>query len=204
MAEPRVTGIVLAAGHASRMGHSKLSLPLGDTNVIGWTLRNVEESALDDIVVVTGAHAEGLDLRPQRATIVHNPDPAGGSVTSLMTGIAVAGDPDAVMVLLGDSPEIDPPIIDHVLADFRRLPGWAAVTEYHDGIAHPYVLSKELYETLGDTTGDKVLWRILNDNFDKARKIRVPQMKPDDIDTWDDYVDVCDAFGVAPADRPGH
>ena len=202
MADLHITGIVLAAGHATRMGHSKLALPLGETNIIGWTLRNVEESELDDIIVVTGAHVEGLDLEPTRAKVVHNSDPDGGSVTSLLTGIAAAGDPDAVMVLLGDSPEIDPPIIDHVLADFRRLPGWAAVTEYHDGIAHPYVLSRELYETLGDASGDKVLWRILNDNFEKARKIRVPQMKPDDIDTWDDYIDVCDAFGLAPGDRP--
>ena len=54
------TAVVVAAGTSERMGEDKLSLPLGDTTVLGMTLRTLDRSdAVDELVVVT--RAEKLD-----------------------------------------------------------------------------------------------------------------------------------------------
>ncbi len=185
---------MLAAGAATRMGRAKQNLRFGDTTVVGWTVRNAESSSLDDVVVVTGAH-ELEDLELQRAKLVHNPDHAEGTITSLRTGIEALGDVDAVVVLLGDSPEIDPPIIDTLVDDWRRLRPWAAVAEYHDGVGHPYVLSRAVFPLLQELSGDKALFRFLSDHSDDVRMVMVPQLRPQDINTWQDYVEAHESFG---------
>lgn len=194
MSEARVGGVVLAAGAAARMGQAKQNLGFGDTTVVGWSIRNAEASSLDDVVVVTGAH-ELEDLELDRARIVHNPDHSDGSITSLRTGIEALGDVDAAVVLLGDSPEVDPPIIDTIVEDWRKLRPWASVAEYHDGVGHPYVLSRAVFPLLAGLSGDKPLFRFLGEHSDEVRLVMVPQLRPQDINTWQDYVEAHESFG---------
>jgi molybdenum cofactor cytidylyltransferase len=53
-----MVGIVLGAGSSRRLGRPKQTLPLGDTTLLGWVLRDVEVSALDRIVLVVGGAAD--------------------------------------------------------------------------------------------------------------------------------------------------
>jgi molybdenum cofactor cytidylyltransferase len=52
-----VVGIVMGAGGSRRLGRPKQSLPLGDTTLLGWALRDAEASRLDDVVLVLGGAA---------------------------------------------------------------------------------------------------------------------------------------------------
>src|SRR5689334_10741901 len=47
-----MVGIVLGAGSSSRLGRPKQTLPLGDTTVLGWVIRNIEASSLERVVLV--------------------------------------------------------------------------------------------------------------------------------------------------------
>jgi molybdenum cofactor cytidylyltransferase len=100
-----MVGIVLGAGSSRRLGRPKQTLPLGDTTLLGWMLRDVEVSALDRIVLVVGGAADealaGLNLR--RATVAYNESYGTGCASWLLAGLDAAGSWDAVMLLLGDN-----------------------------------------------------------------------------------------------------
>ena len=70
MGDHEVVGVLLGAGSSRRLGRPKQTLPLGDTTVLGWTLRDAEESALDRVCVVLGGAADEArrSLRPGRAS----------------------------------------------------------------------------------------------------------------------------------------
>ena len=102
-------------------------------------------------------------------------------------------------MLLGDMPGVTADVIDGVLSAWRREPAWAAVTEYEGRLGHPFVFSSAAFDTLRSLHGDKAVWKIV-DGEPESRVARIPvdRSLPPDIDTWQDYEDVCVAFGFEP------
>lgn len=56
-----VVGVVLGAGSSTRLGQPEQVLALGDTTVLGWTVREAEASRLDRVVVVLGRAADAAE-----------------------------------------------------------------------------------------------------------------------------------------------
>jgi molybdenum cofactor cytidylyltransferase len=201
MAKTDVVGVLLGAGSSRRLGRPKQTLPLGDTTVLGWTLRDAECSALDRLCVVLGGAADeaARAIKPARATVVYNASYGTGCASSLLAGLDFAGECAAIMMLLGDMPGVDATIINTVLASWRAEPSWAAVTAYDDDVGHPFVFSADAFPTLRALHGDKAVWKLVdNEPEDRVRRIRVHALRPLDIDTWDDYVEVTRRLGVTP------
>jgi molybdenum cofactor cytidylyltransferase len=201
MADAEVVGVLLGAGSSRRLGRPKQTLPLGDTTVLGWTLRDAESSALDRLCVVLGGAADDAIrvIRPNRANVVYNAAYGSGCASSLLAGLDYAGECAAIMMLLGDMPGVDATIIDRVLAAWRADPSWAAVTAYDDGLGHPFVFSAEAFPALRALDGDKAVWKLVdNEPADRVRRVRVHAPRPLDVDTWDDYVEVSRRLGVSP------
>jgi molybdenum cofactor cytidylyltransferase len=105
------------------------------------------------------------------------------------------------MLLLGDMPGVDAPIIDAVRADWETHRPWAAVTDYRGTPGHPFVFSAGAFPTLRGLHGDKAVWKILDAEPERVRRVPIDRPLPPDVDTWEDYLDVCRAFGVTPASR---
>ena len=202
---PRVSGVVLGAGSSRRLGRPKQTLPLGDTTLLGWVVRDVEASSLDQVIVVVGGSEDearaGLTLT--RAEVVSNSAYASGCASSLLAGMDTAGDCDALMLVLGDMPGVDAGVIDAVRADWDRHQAWAAVTDYQGTPGHPFVFSAAAFPTLRGLHGDKAVWKILDAQPERVRRIPVDRPLPADVDTWDDYLDVCRTFGFTPAPPAG-
>lgn len=198
-----VCGIVLAAGLSSRMGRPKQTLPFGDTTLLGWVVRNVEESSLDRVIVVLGGGGEQAQsaLPAKRAVVVFNNDSSSGSAASLQIGLNAVGDCSAVMLLLGDMPEVDRHVIDQVRDDWERHEHWAVVTSYRGHVAHPFVISAELFPELRGLHGDKALWRVLSLQSRRVHRLHVDRCAPLDVDTWEDYVSACRRLHQ-PAENP--
>jgi molybdenum cofactor cytidylyltransferase len=191
-----VVGIVLGAGSSRRLGRPKQTLPLGDTTLLGWVMRDVEASSLERVVLVVGGAADealaGLDLR--RAQIAFNASYGDGCAASLLAGLDAAGDCEAIMLLLGDMPGVDPPVIDEVRDAWAPGRPWAAVTSYDDGLGHPFVFAAEAFTALRGLHGDKAVWKLVDQGPDRVRRIRVRRRLPKDVDTWADYEQVAAAF----------
>jgi molybdenum cofactor cytidylyltransferase len=201
MVREEVVGVLLGAGSSRRLGRPKQTLPLGDTTVLGWTLRDAESSSLDRICVVLGGAADDAAraIQPSRASVVYNAEYSTGCASSLLAGLDYAGECAAIMMLLGDMPGVDATIIDRVLAAWCADPSWAAVTAYDDDLGHPFVFSADAFPTLRALHGDKAVWKLVdNESENRVRRVRVPKPRPLDIDTSDDYVEVSRRLGVTP------
>jgi molybdenum cofactor cytidylyltransferase len=204
MSAGEVVGIVLGAGSSRRLGRPKQTLPLADTTLLGWVMRDVEASSLDRVVLVVGGAADealaGLELR--RATVAHNESYGSGCASSLLAGLDAAGSCDAAVLLLGDMPGVEAAVIDAVLHDWEAHRPWGAVTRYEDGLGHPLVFGAAGFADLRALHGDKAVWKLVEGQPRRVREVAVARPLPGDVDTWEDYEAACRRLGVAPAAEP--
>ena len=185
-----ITGVVLAAGAAERMGEPKLLLPLGDRTVLNTTLAVVEASRVDRVTVVTGANAEAIEasILAVRATVVRNPDYRRGNMSSLLTATSTDAEAAAFILVAGDQPTTRTEVIDALVEVWGESRPWAAVTEYDDRIANPFLISRAALESMVEVAGEKVLGRLLIEaDDDRVVRVRFAGAAPRDVNTPRDY-----------------
>ena len=103
-----ISGIVMAAGHSSRMeGGNKLLLPWGERCVIEAVVESVCGVGLREVIVVVGHQRELVEKKvakyPVRA--VYNADYAEGMASSIRVGVEAAKGKGYLFVL-GDMPKV--------------------------------------------------------------------------------------------------
>lgn len=187
---PGITAVVLAAGASERMGRPKLLLPFAGGTVLGATLAVVTASAVDRVVVVTGAAAEAVEasISDTHMSVVRNPDPDRGNMSSLLVGTRSDPDADAYVQVPGDMPTMTQSTIDALVDRWRSASPWAAVTAYRDRIAHPFLLSRAAIGETAHLEGPKVLWRALVESGDeRVARVAIDADAPLDVNTPDDY-----------------
>ena len=184
-----MVGIVLGAGASKRLGRPKQTLPFGDTTLLGHVLRNVEGSSLERVVLVVGGAADEAlaQVAPRRAEVVLNDAYGSGCASSLLAGLDAAGDVEAVMLLLGDMPGVEPAVVDRVASAWDERRPWAAVTSYRGELGHPFVFSAEAFGALRELHGDKAVWKLIERHPQRVERIEVDRELPRDVDTWADY-----------------
>lgn len=186
-----VSGLILAAGKSSRMGRPKQLLPFQGTILLDWVLAQAESaSALDEVIVVLGNAAD--EIRPKlsvsRARVMVNPVFTEGCSASYKTGIAsLAPRSEAVVVLLGDQPGVDAPVINQMVDDWREKGGTIALASYRGRQGHPMVFARSLFEQLLQLRGDKAAWKLLDAHPEWVRDVALDRAFPEDVDTWHDY-----------------
>jgi len=199
-----VTGIVLAAGGSERLGRPKQTLPLGETTVLGRTVREAERSALDAVVVVLGGAAEDVlhSLSLERASLAYNDAYSEGCARSILAGLDAAGEAtDAVVLLPGDMPGVGPAVIAGVLDAWEKYQPWGMIASYRGDLGHPILFSTAAFEELRSLHGDGGVWKIVaREPEERIRRVDFDRPKPRDIDTWDDYLAVCYELGCVPAE----
>jgi CTP:molybdopterin cytidylyltransferase MocA len=132
---------VLAAGEASRFGSPKQRLFLPKV------LAALEQSRVDDVVVVTGAHEVETEARA-----VHCAEWERGPGASLRCGLVTLGhDVEAAVVVLADGPGLDPRAVDRLVASWRAGGGDALAATY-DGLnrSHPVLLARSAWNQIPD------------------------------------------------------
>ena len=138
----RVAAVVLAAGEASRFGSPKQNL------LLPGVLERLAETAVDEIVLVEGAHE--LVLLGMEARVVACAGWERGPGASLRCGLAALGDDvEAAVVVLADGPNLSPQAVERVLEDWRSHEGVVAAS-YGGARSHPLVLGRADWEGIPD------------------------------------------------------
>jgi nicotine blue oxidoreductase len=136
-----ISAVVLAAGASTRFGSPKQAVLLEPV------LERVRDSAaIDDIVVVLGAHEVETTARSVLCS-----EWELGPGASLRCGLAALGEEvEAAVVVLGDGPTLDPLAIDRVVAAWRES-GSERVAATYGGIRlHPLLLVRSAWGTVPD------------------------------------------------------
>jgi nicotine blue oxidoreductase len=136
-----IAAVVLAAGASTRFGSPKQRL------LLPRVLARVRASAVDDVVVVLGAHAvDHVDAR-----VVWCAEWARGPGASLRCGLAaLAPDAAAAVVVLADGPDLDPRAIDEIVERWRGTGEPVLACSYRGDRLHPVLLAREAWGRVPD------------------------------------------------------
>jgi molybdopterin-guanine dinucleotide biosynthesis protein A len=130
---PPATGIVLAGGRSSRFGRDKLAERIGQLSLLEHAIRAVSAVAREIVVV---GRPPGETGGIPGVTYVPDPEPFGGPLVGLRTGLEVAGEPLA-LVVGGDMPSLHPDVLALLLRTLAAGDGWVATRLVHRGRRQP-------------------------------------------------------------------
>jgi molybdenum cofactor cytidylyltransferase len=160
---PRIGAIILAAGHSSRMRTAddclnKLLRPLGGRPMVRHVVEAALESAVSDVVVVTGSEAPDViaALENMPVTFVNNSDYSKGLSTSLISGLnTLPENCDGALVLLGDMPAIEANLLDRLIAAFDPAEDRAIIVPVHRGErGNPVLWARRFFPEMRELSGD--------------------------------------------------
>lgn len=136
-----IAAVVLAAGASTRFGSPKQAL------LVEPVVERVgASSAIDDVVVVVGAHEVETSARS-----VHCAEWERGPGASLRCGLAaLSGDVEAAVVVLADGPGLDPRAVDRVVAAWRKQGGDRVAATYGGVRLHPLLLARAAWNDVPD------------------------------------------------------
>jgi len=142
-----IAGIILAAGASSRMGTPKALLDYRGETFVGRLVR-VLGTSCNPVIVVLGYHADVIRRQvPATATIVINPDPSRGQLSSLQTGLAaLPADADGFAFIPVDSPAVAEDTVAKLARTFeRRSPSTLFVIPRQSGKrGHPVIAARSI------------------------------------------------------------
>lgn len=119
-----VGAVLLAAGAGERLGgRPKALLELGGVPLVLRQLIALSGAGVDEVAVVLGHHGDAVEaaVRAFPITLVRNPSPDDGQVSSVRLGLsALSPKLDAVIVALADQPLIDAQDIVALISAYRK------------------------------------------------------------------------------------
>jgi molybdenum cofactor cytidylyltransferase len=142
-----IAGIILAAGASSRMGTPKALLDYRGETFVGRLVR-VLGTSCKPVIVVLGYHSDALQKQvPATASIVINPDPSRGQLSSLQTALeTLPQDADGFAFIPVDSPAVEEATVATLARAFEhRRPSTLFVIPRLSGKrGHPVVATRAI------------------------------------------------------------
>jgi molybdenum cofactor cytidylyltransferase len=148
----RIGAVVLAAGQSRRMGRPKMVLPWGTSSVIGQVATVLDRAGISPIVVVTGgAESQVISaLEGLPVSTIHNPFYLQSEMLlSLQLGLrAMPEDVPAILVCLGDQPQIEAEVVIQVATRYRETKMPLVIPSYQMRRGHPWLVDRNLWAAL--------------------------------------------------------
>ena len=187
-----ICGIILAAGEGKRMGKVKLTLPLGDKQLIEWVLQAVKLAPLDKyFLVVRPEDKEMIKIGESwGAEIVLNPEYRSGMSSSIRKALDQISSEvvEGIFILLGDQPLINPSIIFKMLKAFTPGKKEIVVPFYKDKQGNPVLFDNYWKEELMKLSGDVGGRVLIKAHPERIKRVKIPDESIFlDIDREEDY-----------------
>ena len=184
------TGLVLAAGGSNRLGRPKQLLDYHGRTLLDATLDTARRCAFDQLIVALGG--AGDDVRStvdlSGCDVVDNVHYTTGCSSSIVAALeAVDARAEALVLLLGDQPGVEPDSVDALAAAAASSDAAIAVCHYDDGRGHPFRFDRSVFADLAGLHGDKAVWKLLESGRYAVAEAVVDGPIPIDVDTWADY-----------------
>ena len=178
-----ISGIVLAAGEATRFGSTKQLATIASVPLVGHAIAALRSSS-DEIVVVTGHDAEAVEaVLPRDVRVVRNERFRDGMATSLAAAIHALSDAsEASIVLQADQPGVRPAEVEALVARFRATRARIVRLRYTDGPG-PALLSREIYGEAGHLHGDVGARVLMASHPSWVEEVDIDRPAPLDVDT---------------------
>ena len=187
-----ISGIILAAGAAERMGRQKLLLNLNGKPVLQWVLEAALSSELDEVVCVVRELKEiqqGISLKHEKLGWAVNERAAEGQGTSVIAGLkAINPQSEAALFLVGDQPLVKRDLIDGLIDLFRKTAALIVAPTFQGQTRNPVLFRRDLFPELLKLTGDRGGRRLIEKYKDKTVFLEWKEEAPFlDVDRWEDY-----------------
>ena len=178
--EPKIAGLLLAAGSSRRMGkENKLLTDVDGTAMVTRVAKQITASQAEGLMVVTGHEKDQVELalKNYATGFAHNPDFADGLSTSLKTGLrALPDNIDGAIVCLGDMPLVKAEHIDQLIRAFDPVEGRSICVPVHGRKrGNPVVWSKRFITEILSVTGDIGARHLLEEHADQVIEVAIEQ-----------------------------
>ena len=187
-----ISGIILAAGEAKRMGQQKLYLNFRDKPVLQWALEAALLSDLDEVVCVVREMSEPqqkISLKHDKLRWIRNEKADEGQSTSIIVGLkSISPQREAALFLVGDQPLVNPELINSLIELFKKTDSLIVAPTFQGQTRNPVLFHRDLFPELLKLTGDRG-GRGLIEKYrqNTAFLERSEEASFLDLDTWEDY-----------------
>jgi molybdenum cofactor cytidylyltransferase len=194
-----ICGIILAAGEGKRMGKVKLTLPLGDKQLIEWVLQAAKLTPLDKYFLVVRPEDKEIIKTGKKwgAEIVLNSEYRSGMSSSIRKALHQISSNELVgfFVLLGDQPLINPSILYKMLLAFTPGKKEIVVPFYKDRQGNPVFFDGYWKDELMKLSGDMGGRVLIKAHPERIKRFKIPNESILlDIDREEDYEKIKSIF----------
>ena len=169
-------------------------LPLADSSVVGHTFKQLVNSGVGEIIVVTGNDSDLIqsEIRNQKSEIgriVHNPDYEKGLTTSIQAGLRAIDNVDAVMICLGDMPLINTEDYRFLMDSFTNQNEYSIQVPFYRGQkGNPVIFGQKHFQEILNHNEMNGCSGVVQRNSSSVCRIEVSSDRfIQDIDTPNDY-----------------
>jgi molybdenum cofactor cytidylyltransferase len=190
-----VAALILAAGLSRRMGSPKMVLPWEETTVLGKVVEVFSAAGVRTIFIVTGGDRDEVEHEITRVnkkipvTPVYNPaHENGGMLSSILEGLnAIPEDSEAVLIGLGDQPQVEIATVKNILDLFDQKRPGIIIPSYNHRRGHPILLDAAMVRELKTSRPETTLRDFLNTHHGEISYITADISVLQDLDTPQDY-----------------
>ncbi len=187
-----ISGVVLAAGTASRFGSTKQLAIVDGKPLAQHAIDTLVSADVDELVIVTGHDAtrvaSGLTLPPD-ARVIYNGAFRDGQATSLAAALhALDDESEAAVILMADQPGVTAEVVQALVARFRGTRKQIVRAMYEDGPG-PSLLSREIYAEAGHLHGDVGARVLIASHPEWVEDVTIDGLCPMDVDESKDLPD---------------
>ncbi|MEZ6047499.1 MAG: nucleotidyltransferase family protein [Planctomycetaceae bacterium] len=194
-----------AAGLSQRMGKHKLSLPLGESTLLGQVLENYLAAAIDLIVLIRRPGDDALvDALPtsDRLLLVTPSEAPADMKASLGYGLAALEsfrkirETDLFLLSPPDMPLLEPSLLDYLLEEWFRGQQDVLIPTYQAKRGHPVLFSGRIAELISEIRVDEglnALWRRDGIRL-REMELGIPEILFD-VDTPEEYAEARKRLG---------
>ncbi len=185
-----ISAVVLAAGESTRMGICKQLLDVEGKAMIEHVIESLQESRIDEIVVVLGCMAEEVasKLPKKGVKTVFNSRYKEGQSTSIKIGLeAIDPRADAAIFLLSDQPFVGAKVLDRLVEEYERTHTSILIPTYKGRRGNPVLMDRTLFQESIRVSGDVGARSVVLRHEDEVVEVEVDE--PGilfDVDTIED------------------